>query len=249
MARYQDLPKGWRQFISYSLVAVAASAITFMLCLGRNTTVNYSSGGNFSANTAKLEQIYSTLQEQYIGQLDSQALIDAAIAIEDKRFYEHQGVDWVTTIKACARMFFGDDSVGGSSITQQLIKNVLLTEDEGADDVTVQRKVLEIFRAVQLEKRYDKDEILELYLNFIYLGQGCRGVKSAAAAYFGKELEKLIDERVKAILNGEGTKPSKWAEKEIEEAMALGITDGTNPKGYATRQETAAMVLRAHKLG
>ena len=63
-----------------------------------------------------------------------------------------------------------------------------------------------------------------------------------------QELEKLIDERVKAILNGEGTKPSKWAEKEIEEAMALGITDGTNPKGYATRQETAAMVLRAHHL-
>lgn len=64
-----------------------------------------------------------------------------------------------------------------------------------------------------------------------------------------QELEKLIDERVRAILNGAGTKPSKWAEKEIEEAMALGITDGTNPKGYATRQETAAMVLRAHKLG
>lgn len=64
-----------------------------------------------------------------------------------------------------------------------------------------------------------------------------------------QELEKLIDERVMAILNGAGTKPSKWAEKEIEEAKALGITDGTNPKGYATRQETAAMVLRAHKLG
>lgn len=118
-------------------------------------------------------------------------LIHAAVAIEDHRFYEHQGVDWVTTVKATARMFFGDSSAGGSSITQQLIKNILLSEDESADDVTVQRKVLEIFRAIQLEKHYDKDAILEMYLNVIYLGQNCRGVRSAASAYFGKELEKL----------------------------------------------------------
>jgi len=127
-------------------------------------------------------------------------MIHAAVAIEDHRFFEHQGVDWITTIKACARMFFGDDSVGGSSITQQLIKNALLTEDEAADDVTVQRKVMEIFRAVQVEKRYDKDEILEMYLNFIYLGQGCRGVRSAAATYYGKELESLTAAECASII-------------------------------------------------
>ena len=70
------------------------------------------------------------------------ALIHAAVAIEDKRFYEHQGVDWVTTIKAFANMFFGSDTVGGSSITQQLIKNK--TQN---DSVTVQRKVQEFFRS------------------------------------------------------------------------------------------------------
>ena len=127
-------------------------------------------------------------------------MIHAAVAIEDHRFYEHQGVDWVTTIKACARMFFGDSSVGGSSITQQLIKNALLTEDEAADDVTVQRKVLEIFRAVQVEKRYSKEEILELYLNFIYLGQGCRGVRSAAETYYGKEVESLTAAECASII-------------------------------------------------
>ena len=127
-------------------------------------------------------------------------MIHAAVAIEDHRFFEHQGVDWVTTIKACARMFFGDSSVGGSSITQQLIKNVLLTEDEAADDVTVQRKVLEIFRAVQVEKQYSKDEILEMYLNFIYLGQGCRGVKSAAETYYGKEVESLTAAECASII-------------------------------------------------
>ncbi len=114
------------------------------------------------------------------------ALINAAVAIEDKRFYEHQGVDWITTIKAFANMFFGDETVGGSSITQQLIKNV--TEN---DSVTVQRKVQEFFSATLVEKNNDKNAIIEEYLNSIYMGQGCRGVKSAAAAYFGKELQTL----------------------------------------------------------
>lgn len=113
-------------------------------------------------------------------------LIHAAIAIEDKRFYEHQGVDWFTTIKAFANMFFGTKTVGGSSITQQLIKNI--TKD---DSVTIQRKVLEFFRATVVEKNYNKEVIIEEYLNSIYLGQGCRGVKSAAEAYFGKELQML----------------------------------------------------------
>lgn len=115
-----------------------------------------------------------------------EALIHAAIAIEDKRFYEHQGVDWFTTIKAFANMFFGEATVGGSSITQQLIKNI--TED---DSVTVQRKVQEFFRATLVEKNYDKKVIIEEYLNSIYLGQGSRGVRSAAEKYFGKELQTL----------------------------------------------------------
>ena len=138
------------------------------------------------------QSIYAETSSQWASYEDiPEDLIHAAVAIEDHRFYEHQGVDWITTVKATARMFFGDSSVGGSSITQQLIKNILLSEDESADDVTVQRKVLEIFRAIQLEKSYDKQTIMEMYLNVIYLGQNCRGVRSAAASYFGKEVEKL----------------------------------------------------------
>ena len=138
------------------------------------------------------QSIYTETSSQWASYEDiPEDMIHAAVAIEDHRFYEHQGVDWITTVKATARMFFGDSSVGGSSITQQLIKNMLLSEDESADDITVQRKVLEIFRAIQLEKSYDKQTIMEMYLNVIYLGQNCRGVRSAAASYFGKELEKL----------------------------------------------------------
>lgn len=115
-----------------------------------------------------------------------QNMINATVAVEDHRFFKHQGVDWVTTIQACARMFFGDSSVGGSSITQQLVKNTF-----GNDSVTVQRKLLEIFQATQMEKRYDKKTILEYYLNIIYLGQNCNGIKTAAETYYGKELEQL----------------------------------------------------------
>ena len=148
------------------------------------------------------QQIFASTTSKWADLEDiPEDLVHAAISIEDKRFYSHQGVDWVTTIKACARMFFGDDSVGGSSITQQLIKNLLLFEDETADDVTVQRKVLEIFRALQLEKRYHKDTIMEMYLNCIYLGQGCRGVRSAAETYFGKELELLTTAECASLIS------------------------------------------------
>ena len=134
-----------------------------------------------------LQNIYGNISYQHASSDEiPQALKDAAVAIEDKRFYEHQGVDWITTVKAFANMFLDDDTVGGSSITQQLIKNV--TQD---DSVTIQRKVLEFFRATVVEKRYDKDTILEAYLNVIFLGNKCRGVKSAAATYFGKEVKML----------------------------------------------------------
>ena len=140
-------------------------------------------GGNIQL----LQQIFTTTDRQWAS-LDEipQDLIDAAVAIEDKRFYEHQGVDWITTIKACVNLFFGSGDAGGSTITQQLIKNV--TEE---NSVTVQRKVMEIFRAYMFEQEYEKDLIMEYYLNEIYLGRGCWGVKSAAAEYFGKELQSL----------------------------------------------------------
>ena len=136
----------------------------------------------------KLQQIYTDTDRQWVS-IDEipEDLIHAAVAIEDKRFYEHQGVDWITTVKACANMFFGSSSTfGGSTITQQMIKN-----RTGDDDVTVQRKVEEIFRAVKFESQYDKDVVMEWYLNQIYLGEGCYGVKSAAWEYFGKELDEL----------------------------------------------------------
>ena len=152
--------------------------------LDQTSTLYYVDGGG---EIQKLQEVYASTSREWASYEEMpEALIHAAVAIEDKRFFEHQGVDWVTTVKACARIFFGDDSAGGSTITQQLIKN--LTEE---DSVTVQRKVLEIFRATQFEKRYDKETVMEWYLNTIYLGNGCGGVRTAAETYFGKELQML----------------------------------------------------------
>ncbi len=111
----------------------------------------------------------------------------AIVAIEDKRFYEHKGVDWYRTAGAFVTMFARmEGSYGGSTITQQLIKNLT-----GEDEVTIQRKLTEIFSALDLEKRYDKDEILLYYLNAVYFGESCYGVQAAAQTYFGKDVSEL----------------------------------------------------------
>lgn len=109
---------------------------------------------------------------------------NAVVAIEDKRFYDHKGVDWIRTAGAGANLLSGTQSYGGSTLTQQLIKNI--TED---NQVSLARKAREIFRAIQLEEMYSKDEILESYLNVVNFGSGCRGVQSAANVYFGKDIQ------------------------------------------------------------
>lgn len=110
-------------------------------------------------------------------------LQNAFRCLEDKRFYDHHGVDWIRTIAAVVK-YHGRQ--GGSTLTQQLIKN--LTEQ---NQVTISRKFREILEALNLEKNYSKDEILEAYLNTIPLGSGCYGVRTASEKYFGKPLNKL----------------------------------------------------------
>ena len=113
-------------------------------------------------------------------------LIYACVAIEDKRFFDHHGVDWITTMRACIDIFLGKGDAGGSTITQQLIKNVT-----GNKEVTVRRKMIEIFQALEFEKTHTKEDILEWYLNIIGLGENCSGVQSASQVYFGKNVEEL----------------------------------------------------------
>ncbi|MBR5452410.1 MAG: penicillin-binding protein [Clostridia bacterium] len=115
-------------------------------------------------------------------------LQNAFIAIEDENFETHHGVDWKRTIGAIGNEIFGywDSRQGGSTITQQLVKN--LTGDDRQDAA---RKIREIFRALELEKIYSKDTILECYLNTIPLGGSCYGVEVASEYYFGKKVDDL----------------------------------------------------------
>ncbi len=113
-------------------------------------------------------------------------LIDAFVSIEDERFWSHSGVDWKRTFGAVMEFVGGNDSYGGSTITQQLIKNI--TKE---DDTTIQRKVTEIFRALSLSKKRSREEILEMYLNTIHLSRSNYGVQAAANYYFGKDVSEL----------------------------------------------------------
>lgn len=120
------------------------------------------------------------------------ALVDAFVAVEDKRFWEHPGVDFLRTAEAALsyaqiKLFGkGGKPFGASTITQQLVKNLT-----GDDRISLERKLSEMFSALDLEKQLDKRGIMETYLNVINLADGCRGVGAAAKHYFSKEVNEL----------------------------------------------------------
>jgi len=119
-------------------------------------------------------------------------ITQAVLAIEDRRFYDHPGVDIIRSVGAIVTNLRGDHAylVGGSTITQQLVKNYFLSAEK-----SMRRKLMEQVMALVLERRATKDEILELYLNDIPLGQrgsfGIRGVSEAARLFFGKDISNL----------------------------------------------------------
>ena len=111
----------------------------------------------------------------------------AVVAVEDRRFYEHRGVDFQGLLRAVYyNLRQQERAQGGSTITQQLVKNLLLTSAK-----TIPRKLVEIGYAVKIEQNYTKDEILESYLNGIYFGHGVYGVEGAARFYFAKHVWDL----------------------------------------------------------
>ncbi len=113
-------------------------------------------------------------------------LIHAFVAIEDKRFYDHHGVDILRTLRAAGGYVTGRTSFGGSTITQQLVKNLT-----GHAETTPDRKLREVFLALDLERHAGKEQILETYLNIINLAGGCRGVGAAARRYYSKSVSDL----------------------------------------------------------
>lgn len=151
------------------------------------------------------QTLYSTENRIWVDNQDiPQAMKDAVVAIEDKRFYEHNGVDWARTLSAVVNLATGEDPYGGSTITQQLIKNI--TDD---NEVSINRKLREICKALKLEDEYTKDQILEAYLNVVNFGNNCQGVESAAQLYFDKSIKDCSIAECAAIA-GITQNPSLW---------------------------------------
>ena len=158
-------------------------------------------------NMVKYETMHGTENREWVDYDEmTQYTKDAIVAVEDERFWKHHGVDWKSTTFAFANMFLGltNSGRGGSTITQQLIKNV--TKD---DAHSVNRKLKEIFKALELEKKYTKQQILEAYLNVIALGNGCNGIQTAAQTYFNKKPKDLTLAESAAIV-GITKYPSKY---------------------------------------
>ena len=141
----------------------------------------------------------------------------AFLAVEDRRFYEHGGVDWKRTMGAMFKnVKAGGVEEGGSTITMQLARN-LFPRALPYQERSFKRKFMEIRVARQIERAFPKDKILELYLNHIYLGQGAYGIDAAAREYFGKPASKLsIGEA--AVLGGLPVSPARINPREDIEA-------------------------------
>lgn len=132
-------------------------------------------------------------------------LIDAFLAAEDDRFFDHPGVDYKGLLRASIQLLLtGQKKQGGSTITMQVVRNFLLTREK-----TYQRKIKEIILAMQLERKLSKDEILELYLNKIYLGHRAYGIAAAAEVYYGRPLNELTLAEY-AMISGLPKAPSKF---------------------------------------
>lgn len=176
---------------------IATGGIVYYMAVNDSGHEFSASGLNFSSviyytdedgNAMEYDQIHGEQNRLWEEISDMpEYLPQAFIAIEDERFYEHFGFDIPRTIKATFNYLVNkDSSFGGSTINQQLVKNIT-----GYDDTTAKRKIVEIIRAIDIDRKMSKSQILELYLNTIYLSQGCNGVKTAANKYFGKSVSEL----------------------------------------------------------
>ena len=131
--------------------------------------------------------------------------LNAVIAVEDHRFRKHSGIDYISIARAVkSNILSGKLKEGGSTITQQLAKNLYFTQEK-----KFARKVAEALMAQKLEQKYSKDEILELYVNTIYFGNGCYGIAEASKGYYGKKPSKLSTEEC-TMLAGLPNAPSAY---------------------------------------
>lgn len=164
----------------------------------KQITKLYAHDGELLAEYARQKRIYVSIDDV------PQKLVEAYLAAEDASFYDHPGFDIKGIVRAALTNIFGGHKQGASTITQQVAKTFLLTNER-----TYERKIKELILARRIEKAFSKDEILELYLNQIYLGAGAYGVSAAALRYYSKPLDALSYGQV-AMLAGLPRAPSAY---------------------------------------
>lgn len=174
--------------VVYAFAFVDSSMVEDLneLSTGFTTTI-YTSDGEGGWN--EYQRLYGEFNRIWVPYENMpENLINAYVAIEDRRFYDHQGIDWKRTVSAFANLFFHfySSNQGGSTITQQLVKNLT-----GDNSTSPMRKVREIMRARELESNYSKDTIVECYLNTISMAGGMYGSEVASNYYFGKSTKDL----------------------------------------------------------
>ena len=165
--------------------------------------------------------------------------VQAVVSVEDHRFYDHFGLDLIAIGRAVVNDIKAGRYVeGGSTITQQLAKNLYFSQEK-----TMSRKAAEVFLALEIEQKYTKDEILELYVNSIYFGDGYYSVGEASEGYFGKPASEMNDYEC-TLLAGVPNAPSKYAPSKnlaLAEKRQQKVISRMEACGYITEEETTLM--------
>ena len=182
----------------------------------------------------KVEEIKSKANYTKISELP-QMYLDAVISVEDHRFYKHSGIDVIAIGRAIINDIKAMDFVeGGSTITQQIAKNEYFTQEK-----KITRKIAEVFMAYEIEKNYLKEEILELYINTIYFGNGYYNIKDACEGYFGKSPNEMTEGEC-IMLAGIPNAPSVYNPKEnpkLAKERQKQVADKMVEYGYLSKEK------------
>jgi len=234
------------------LGAVALSVVFALLASGAGVAVAVGLAGSWLAdlpdindpnafNVAQTTKVYSAdgvllanlyLENRQVVDLDeiSPHLLHAVVAVEDERFYQHKGVDFIGLVRAVITNATSGRREGASTLTQQYIRNTILADERF--EISLKRKAREAWLALELEKQHSKDEILAMYLNTVYYGEGAYGAEAASMTYFNKHASELTVAEA-ALLAGLPQAPSRLSPYE-------------NPDGAVSRRQWVLSKMFEH---
>ena len=229
-----------KRFFRFILILIVI-AITVFVAVGHK---KYETAKEVLALDEAVRNIKSIDNYTTIGELPD-IYINAVVATEDRRFKYHNGIDLMGTVRAIIVDITQKElNEGGSTITQQLAKNIYFLQDNSPV-----RKMAEIFMALEIEKEYSKEEILELYFNVIYYGSGYYNIYDASVGYFGKAPIDMTDYEA-TLLAGVPNAPSLYSPKvnpDLAKKRQEKVIDCLLDEQYITKDEAAQILLKMRK--